>query len=249
MSDKLVVLAKNRAEMVEAQTQSVGWALNKLQETQANISEAQENLDLAQVNGWKTRGWLNVRRREVKRRDYYEKIHAALNAGYVIIPNFPIDVFAIRTNRTYPLKHYSENWSQDRTQKSEVLPLGEGEHFDSVPEQRQHEIQNRYLPGRTPDAPGSTMHYWASNLQNVDFPIKAVKPAILEETSKALMLKIFDEVGCNPGRPGWNPGTGLNRKADPMVVGRIIYKTSGWSENKAVSFLITWWLDFKDIQV
>lgn len=249
MSDKLVVFAQNRAEMMEAQTQSVGWAFNKLNEIREEMAEAETNLAIAKTRKWKITGWQNVVRRTKKRVEYYEKIHAALSAGYVIVPNFPIDVFAIRTKRTSPVRHYSERWSEDRSQKSEVLALGEGEHFDSVPHQVQHEIENKYLSGYDTTAAGTTTYYWADEMGNVDFPIKTVKPAILEETDKALLLKIFDEVGCNPGRPGWNPGTGLNRKADPMVIGRIIYKTSGWQENKSVSFLITWWLDFKDITV
>lgn len=246
MSDKLVVLAKNRAEMIEAQTQSVGWALNKLTEIQSELAEAEANLDQAKQNKWKITGWQNSVRRAKKRCEYYEKIHAALEAGYVIIPNFPIDVFAVRTNRAYPLAQYNQNTSSwgdniDRTQTSEVLALGDGTHFDSVPAVR----ANTWV-----DKNGIKQYNWhADSFNDVDFPIKGVKPTILEETSKALLLKIFDEVGCNPGRQGWSPGKGLNKKADPMVVGRIKYKVGGYSEDKVVSFLITWWLDFKDITV
>lgn len=245
MSEKLVVLAKNRAEMMEAQEHSVGWAWNKLQHTRATLAEAEANLAEAKANGWKTTGWQNTRRREIKKVEYYEKIHAALSAGYVIVPNFPIDVFAVRTNRTYPLRQYSDSWNRDRSVKPDILAIGDGEHVDSIPHQLQHEREVRNYE----DKLIKRDYYWASAMRSVDFPIKTVKPAILEETSKALLLKIFDEVGCNPGRPGWNPGTGLNRKADPMVIGRIHYKVGGWAENRIVSFLITWWLDFKDITV
>ena len=246
MDDKLVVLAKNRAEMLEAQTQSVGWAWQKLQHTKAMLIEAETNLAEAKKNGWKMSGWQKTRRRELKRLQYYEKVHAALSAGLVIIPNFPIDVFAIRTNRRYPVHQYATNdreWGDgvNRTQRGDDLPIGEGQYFDSEPV---------VLRKQLTDGEGKKLYKrWADSYNPVDFPIKAVKPAILEETSKALLLKIFDEVGCTPGRPGFNPGTGLRRKGDPMVVGRIIYKTDGWSENRTVSFLITWWLDFKDITV
>lgn len=246
MSDKLVVFAQNRVEMMEAQTQSVGWAFNKLNEIREELAEAEMNLEVAKTRKWKITGWQNVVRRIKKRVEYYEKIHAALSAGYVIVPNFPIDVFAIRTRRNHPVKHYNmstSSWGDqvDRTQKSEVLALGEGEHVDSIPIVRANV---------STEASGNKQYQWyADEFKDVDFPIKTVKPTILEETDKALLLKIFDEVGCNPGRPGWNPGSGLNRKADPMVIGRIIYKTGSWSEDKSVSFLITWWLDFKDITV
>lgn len=245
MSDKLVVLAKNRAEMVEAQTQSVEWAFNKLQHTRAVLEEAEANLTLAAEQMWQTSGWERVVKREKKKVQYYEKIHAALSAGYVIIPNFPIDVFAIRTNRNYPLKHYSDSWGRDRSQHSEVLALGEGNHVDSVPRER----QMTYRAGTMGESQKfDKTYYWADDFRDVDFPIKGVKPAVLEETSKALLLKIFDEMGCTPGRSIRHQDTRFNRKADPMVVGRIIYK-EGSKQERAVSFLITWWLDFKDITV
>lgn len=244
MSEKLVVLAKNRAEMMEAQTQSVGWAFNKVQHARAVLAEAETNLNIAAENMWNTSGWKKTLKREKKRVQYYEKIHAALEAGYVIIPNFPIDVFAVRTQRNYPLKHYSTSWSQDRDHKSEALALGEGDHVDSVT----HQSMQTYPPGTFGESQKyDRNYYWADDFKDVDFPIKGVKPAILEETSKALLLKIFDEVGCTPGRNIRQQETRFNLKADPMVVGRILFKDGG--KEKAVSFLVTWWLDFDDITV
>ena len=78
--------------------------------------------------------------------------------------------------------------------------------------------------------------FWADEFQDVGFPFTMAKPQILDATGKAMARKIFDEVGILPRR---------RAKGDPMVVGRIIYKGSGYDE-KSISFLITWFVDTKD---
>lgn len=236
--DKLVVFARNRAEMMEAQTQSVAWADAKLKEHNWLLAEAEDNLEQAREAGWKLDGFQRQRRTAERKVEYYEKIYAALSAGYVIVPNFPIDIFAIRTARDYPLRNYvttTSQWRQsDHEQSSEVLALGVGEYKDSLP------TVKRYSAGKN-DKDQTLYKEYADDFQDVDFPIKTVKPVIVEEVSKALALKIFDEIGISPSR---------RRKGDPMIVGRVIFKTSGgWSEDKSVSFLLTWWLRFEDITV
>lgn len=246
MSD-LVVFAKNRTEMMGAQAQLVQWADGKLAEARALLEEAATNLAHAKEQDWKLSGWYRQRLTAQKKVEFYEKIHAALAAGYVIVPDFPIDIFAIRTERTYPVKHYSttnHTWSDnvDRTQHSELLPIGTGDYHDSQPLEKRG-------PEKKTDTGETVYGQWADAFKDVDFPIKAVRPVILEETSKALALKIFDEIGCLPGRPGWRPNRVPGRKGvDPMVIGRITYRYNQYHQ-KTVSFLIAWWLKSSDITV
>ncbi len=248
MSD-LVVFGRNRADMLTAQNSMIEWASGALTESQAHLAEIVQNLELANANGWPVAGWETERRRAQKKVEYYEKIHGALAAGYVIVPNIPVDVFAIRTKRTYPVQQYVESTNEfdvrgDRTQRGQALAIGSGEYHDSEPFQR---------AGEHKTSEGKTIYVqWADKFNPVDFPIKAVMPVILEETSKALALKIFDEVGINPGRPGWSPSRVPNvRGVDPMVIGRVVYKQPDRRRNggKIVSFLITWWLKPSDILV
>lgn len=252
MSD-LTVFAKNRSQMMESQNQLIDWAATKLNEELANLVDVTANLEQAKQGKWKLSGWQNQKRIAQKKVDFYQKIAAALEAGYVIVPDFPIDIFAVRTNRAYPIERYATNQSQygdtaDRTQRSEVLPISEGRYVDSEPVVHQNLLT---------DGENKTFYKrWAAEYKDIDFPIKAVKPAILDETSKALALKIFDEIGCNPGRKGWNPTRqAMSRGADPMVIGRVIFRRSNDSlqyargETKSVSFLIAWWLKTSDIEV
>jgi hypothetical protein len=245
--DNLIVFAKNRTEMAEAQQAGVSWVSNKLAEHQAILLEAQTNLDIAKKNKWQTQGWARCVTRAKKKVEYYEKLLAGVSAGYTIIPAFPIDVFAIRTKRAYPTPMYSTSRSEwsgtDKTQRGSGLALGEGEHFDSQP------LVSRAVDTRTAEGKPDWYKFWADEYQDVDFPIKMVKPAIIEEVSRAMALKIFDEIGMLPGRPAFNSRNRMTLGADPIVVGRILFPRGGWSGPKVVSFLITWWLDFKDITV
>jgi hypothetical protein len=252
MNKNLVVFAKNRAELQQSQNQMMEWANFRLNAELENLNDVTANLEYAKKNKWNLTGWRKQKTVAQRKVDYFQKMYAALSAGYVIVPDFPIDVFAVRTNRNYPIEFYettSSTWNNaDRTQSSEALPIGEGRYVDSEPKEFYKQLKG---------ADDNTLYqHYAGEFKDVDFPIKTVKPAILDETSKALALKIFDEIGCNPGRPGWTPGRGVRRGADPMVIGRIIYRStndspgSRWGRNfKTVSFLITWWLNTKDIDV
>jgi hypothetical protein len=73
--------------------------------------------------------------------------------------------------------------------------------------------------------------------ENIRFPFTFAKPQILKATSRAMALKVFDELGCLPAP---------NRRArptagDPIIVGRIVHK-EGWSE-KVFTFMVAWFMD------
>lgn len=241
MSDDLIVFARNRQEMQAAQVTTVAWAEKKLSETSAQLVEAEQNIEAARVGGLKIDGFRSAASVVRNKLKFYEKMKAALEAGYVIVPNFPIDVFAIRTARDYPVGAYVENSSSgwDNTdlskQGTDRPALGDGEYHSDRAVVRQ-ETHTRVKDDK---GQGLTRYNrWLDGFQEVDFPIKMVQPTIISETSRALSLKIFDEIGILPER---------RQKSDPMVVGQIIYKR-GWQE-KRVSFLITWWLRESDLTV
>lgn len=246
MSSNLVVFAENHAQMIESQLQMVEWASGKLAEHQGYLAEATENLEIATTNKWKISGWKNVQRVARKKVEFYEKIHANLVAGYVIVPNFPMDIFAIRTLRHFPVEQYEVNtqyWNTtDRLQRGQSLPIGQGHYVDSEP--------NETTMAMDTNEKGETIYgHWAESFRDIDFPIKAVKPVILDRTSKALQAKVFDEIGILPGRPAFQRRMrGLPGK-DPMVIGRVIYSKNRWSGDKSVSFLICWWLNAGDLEV
>lgn len=247
MSD-LVVFGKSREEMIAGQTEMVGWVQSQIQEANIALDEAIQNVDIAARSGWGLDKWNAAERKVRKKVEYYAKILAALQSGYVIIPDFPIDVFAIRTKRSFPVAQYTttrDQWDMsDRTNRGQALAIGEGQYVDSQPQTQTYALE------RNQETQSITKwRHYSSEFNDIDFPMKAVKPIILEETSKALALKIFDEVGLIPGRPRIQRRINNQRGVDPMVIGRILYARGGWNGPKAVSFLITWWLKPSDILV
>ena len=59
-----------------------------------------------------------------------------------------------------------------------------------------------------------------------------MKPRVLQATQHAMAMQIFDELGVMPAV----------KKTDPVVIGRII-----GPGNKEMSFLISWFIDRKDL--
>jgi hypothetical protein len=220
--------------MVESQFQMTDWAENRLREARRNLTDIEINLEQAQENGWHLRGWQDQRRIAKKQVEFYEKVHAALAAGYVIIPDFPMDIFAVRTKKNYPDPNaYDSNrdWQDtNREQQSEAPALGEGQYVSNLPVVKQTKYQ---------DGENTKNHNWSSDFKPVDFPIKLVQPIVLEKTGKALEQKIFDVVGICPPKP---------KGKDPMIIGRINFRQRG-DVRKSVSFLIAWWMDTRDLEV
>lgn len=239
MSDDLIVFARNAPEMRAAQATSVIWAAGKLEEARGFLTEMEENLEHAREAKWKVSGFqsaASVARQKVR---FYEKLHAALEAGYVIVPNFPIDVFAIRTAREIPVNNYelsSSQWMGDSftKQHTDRPALGDGDYHADRTGAQQRTVDTKNDQGEAV----KKYERWTTEFNEIDFPIKGVRPVIIEDTSKALALKIFDEIGILPTR---------RAKGDPMVIGQIVYKR-GWQE-KRVSFLIAWWLRESDLTV
>jgi hypothetical protein len=243
VSKNLMVIARDAHEMKEAQLSLLGWAEDKIAYEEGGIGELEENLAHAKKNKWKWQGFQSQLSRAKKRIEYYVKIKAALEAGFVIVPSFPCDIIAIRTEYEIPSPHESsESWA-NRRQTSEAPALGKGEYKNSQP------IVKEFTT-HVPDPKDSTKmlakkSFQATEFDHFDFPLKAVRPQILDHTSKALALKIFDEIGFvapNVGSGGRNrPGT------DPMIVGHVIFK-QGYNV-KRTAFLITWWLAASDLEV
>lgn len=67
----------------------------------------------------------------------------------------------------------------------------------------------------------------------IDMPVRAMKPVLIEAVGKALELKIFDALGIAPAY----------RAADPIIAGQIRRP-----DNKGViTFFVAWWLDEQDL--
>jgi hypothetical protein len=235
---ELEVSATTPLEMSQAQDSLIAWCGQKIEAMKREASELAENLAIAIKNKWKT----DILRRHSalasKRVTFYEKIKAALEAGYCIVPNFPIDLFAIRTDRKKPKSKWYfgsyEGGSWNFMQPSAQLPVGEGE-YKSV-----HPLVQTNVDTETKD--GVTKKHYsehATDFDEVTFPIQMAKPKIMESVSRAMALKIFDQIGL------FAQGTG-----DPIITGEIVDPRSANgnpTNNRRVTFIIAWHLNVRDL--
>ncbi len=233
------VIAKSPSEMEAAQRSLILWAARKIQFQKQEIAEAEEQLRIAKERKWETAAW----RKEVTKREnqanYFRKIKAALEAGYYIVPPFPIDIFAIRTDRKAP-RHMTGESRDNHDQLPSVLPIGEGRYVDPKPTRESYvEVEKRqdYKTNQMVDK--NITYYHATGFEDVTFPFKLARAEVKEAAINAMGLKIFDTLGVLP----------RTRKPDPVVCGQIYVPNKKlwrhYEVNEAVTFFVAWWLDTK----
>ena len=166
---------------------------------------------------------------------FYKRMLIALEKGYQIVPSFPVTAFAIRTDRKKPLKMWTTDWRRRHTQESKSLPEGEGEYKNPFPI-----VYSETVVKETPTSP-EMRAAWAEHWQDLEFPISMSKPKIMEATTRAMALNIFDEIGI---LPGFAPA---ESKGDPMIIARM--KVPNWvgANQRWVSFIIAWHLDTRTL--
>lgn len=231
---EIIVMARNKHEMEAAQTELVAWAGRKVGRARADFEDLEANVAKAREAKWAVKPWERRAAIAKKRVIYYEKIMAALEAGFVIVPNFPMSTFAIRTSKG-PRKNLNSSkasWNLTvKAQEPDGSPVGAGENVNPFA------LQNTWRE-REKDEDGDKVrrHYTESDEHDeVDFPLAMAKPLMLADTSRAMALKIFDELGVLPE----------GGRGDPMVIGQVKFK-NGYTE-RSVSFLIAWWVDSREL--
>lgn len=230
------VIATTPAAMIEAQKSLISWADRKIEAIKLESKEAVEQLAISVERKWKTDAWRRQVAKYERRVEFYEKIKAALNAGYYIVPPFPIDIFAIRTKRESPKEKDSE-YQNNHDQEAQILPPGEGRYVSPVPVTESYADTKTLSDGKVKEI----TRYYASEFSDVEFPFKLAKAEIRDATNAAMALGIFDRMGVLP----------RTRSPDPLVCGQIIVpnQPSYYSGDslKAVTFFVAWWLDTKTL--
>lgn len=236
MPADFTVIATTPAAMIEAQKSLIVWAERKIEAVRLESREAVEQLAIAVQRKWKTDAWRRQVAKYQSRIEFYEKIKAALNAGYYIVPPFPIDVFAIRTNKELP-KPMDSTHRDNHDQPAQILPVGEGRYVDPKPLRDSYTDQVMGSDGK----PRAVTHYHAIDFAEVDFPFKLARSEIRDATNAAMALGIFDRIGVLP----------RVRSPDPLVCGEIIVPNQpryyGQDNMKKVTFFVAWWLDTKTL--
>lgn len=225
--DDIQLTATTPDQMVQSQQSLIAWFEKKIARLKEEAWDLEKEKLIAKRNKWRTAAFDRHHKIALKRVDYYVKIREALLDGYFIVPNFPVDLFALRTTAKNVKPDKINYWSTVHfEQKTSGLPMGEGEYKNPAPLTMQRDYT---------DANGKQGRwYWAEDWKEMEFPLSMAKPVIMEATERAMALKVFDRFGIMPS---------TQRNDDPMIIGQIT-KTEGY-RTKIVSFIIAWYLDTK----
>lgn len=237
----IAVTAENADEMKQCQGAIIDWCSSKVDQLEAEWKEVRDAYDYAVKQKWRNDVLKRQSERAFKRFDFYKRMLIALEHGYQIVPSFPVTAFAIRTDKKNPLRMYTTSWQQKHTQEPPVLPTGEGEYKNPFPLVRELQI--------TPATKTTSekKSYWADSWKDLEFPLSMAKPQIMEATTRAMALKIFDDVGI---LPGYHPSEGTRPpRGDPIIVARLLHPgtTHKWATKRYVTFIIAWHLNTADL--
>lgn len=229
--DDLLVVAEKPDELQAAQSRMIAWATSRVAEVRREIQIADEGLENARKRKYPTGPFRAMAKRMREELTYYEKMRDALTAGYVIVPNFDVQLFAIRTTRLLPEpRTLQSTWTKrplPNDERADASASGSGEYHSPAPQ------VSRWSEQGTQDGKSVTV-YKVRPIGFVDpkYPAVMCKPQVLDATERAMALKIFDQFGC----------TTKTRKEDPIITGQII-RPGG----RVVSFLVAWWIDTADL--
>lgn len=219
------------SEMISAQSNLIQWCKNKLDALINESNELKLAFEHAKKSKWKFSTLENQYKSSIKKISFYEKMRAALNNGYFIVPNFPIQMFAIKTNDNNPKRQFTYSYWGDKKQKAKELPMNSGEYKNPFPIVENNSWKETDGNGNVKEKDSSYAKEW----DDFEFPITMAKPDIMEAYTRAESLKIFDQFGIMPAV----------KNEDPVIIGQIIRK-QGY-RTKTISFMIAWHLNTKDL--
>lgn len=238
------LVARSPEEMKAAQGGLLAWLKDKLTEIEIEVRELNTGLEEARRNNWATNALTRARNRTISLETFYFKVLMAVEAGYVIIPEFPIDVFAIRVTRlnlTAEARMQRDDWGWPmiNDEQADRAPAGTGEYRN--PSQLVKHYENKKKEG---DKKVTERWTHASKWQDqIVFPMIAARPVVMNATAEAMALKVFDQIGiCRPVSQGRTVSYG---KGDPLILGQILHRRA--SRIKIVSFIIAWHLNLNDL--
>jgi hypothetical protein len=224
------VVAYTPHELAAAQGNVRGWCAENIRRLLVERKDAEANLEAAKRAKFRTKPFKEVIARSDRRIEYYKKIGAAIKLGYMIVPNFDMELFAVRTNKHTPRGRATTSSWQGFGQTGETLPVGVGRYVDDVP--FEESVTDTVTNSAGKEVKETTR--WPTRFdERIEFPVQLVKPSILAATRDAMRQKVFDQIGIVRG-------SYVGRRADPIVCGRVLDRTRN---NKAVTFFIAWWLD------
>lgn len=228
-TDTLHLVATDRPSLERAHAQMIEWAKARRDKVDVDTDVESTALDLAVQNGWATAAFTRRLNLLARQRTFYAKILAALEAGYAIVPNFPMTIFAIRTTATTARAEQSRSRWARFAQPAQLLPQGDGAYRDPGPAIYQHTEQEQNSKG---EATTVTL-YTPAELGDVEFPIALARPELMTRVGEAMAVKLFDEIGVAEDAPSRGRG-------DPILIGRLLNPRRN---APSLTFFLGWYFD------
>jgi hypothetical protein len=239
--EQVHLVARSQQEMTMCRNSLAAWLTKKVGSMRVEAASLDEAAGIAATNGWALEALQRQARLAVKRTEYYEKLLAAVRAGYTIVPNIPVDLFAVRVIRKPGMRMATSTFGSANISdvQPQVLAEGEGKYVSATPLQTTwtHTEPDPHNAGKTREV----HHAEFSEFSEVAFPLQSARPMVMEATQEAMAMKLFDAIGIAPSTN--------TRSADPMIVGWVVdpRPIKVWngarSDRRHVSFLVAWHLD------
>ncbi|MGE0289361.1 MAG: hypothetical protein AB7I42_23985 [Bradyrhizobium sp.] len=233
-----LLIASDPTELVTAQNALIADVDAKRTAAIEEATAAHDMVESAKRGNISVAAAKTVHRRASSRVGYLTKIGQALRAGFVMMPDMPGDVVAVRVDRDAPsvaarrLYDWKSNIPGER---SDSLPPGKGRYVSPSQGVHTQKVQVKKSDGSIV----SVDRHCAIELRNPDgLDRRFVRPEVMTRLAAAMTMKLFDEVVCI--RP---QSTKHRRSKDPIVLGRIIDKATKTTS----AFLIAWFMDKRDI--
>jgi hypothetical protein len=230
------LVATNPTQMEESRRDLHQWLITKVESLDTDITDFNKAITTARENKWNVSGLSRLRNKAVDTQKFYAKILEAVTAGFVIVPDFPVDVFAIRVDGEMPREQIdtaSSKWGlRTMTEGADILPVGAGHYVSPLPE------VVTYTESGPPDAEQKPTKRWVretTSFNDVVFPVRAARVEVMAATAQAMALKLFDQIGICPPR----------RNPDPLIIGQICIPIR--SGEKRCSFMIAWHLNLNEL--
>ena len=235
-------VAVNSTEMVAQKAGIQSWLERKVQSIEDDIVSIQATYDAAVKHKWKSSTFKGQLEREKRKHLYYGKLLAACEAGFTVVPNMEVNVFAIRVNRgpswtsdygssTYGYHDAAPSVPDETEQR---LSVGEGRYESPLVKFREDRSQHKEIKDGK-EVTTYEVEQYCDGFREIEFPLAVAHPLVMNATARAMAMKIFDRIGMVPQ-------TRRRRyRGDPIVLGQITLK-EGYSTRTA-SFLIAWYLN------
>lgn len=256
------IVATDPVEMKAAQDDVRAWAEQKLAVIERDITEANAALNEARKNGWATSALTSARNRAVDDETFYNKILAAVESGYTIIPDFPIQVFAVRQHEqdrprsiTYQGSVSASDTGLAQPIESDCPPAGAGEYRNPQPWISSTARENKSPGAQERGEPRYYTSVYRSGgpIGPIIVPPNVARSTIMKSIAGVMKEKVFDQVGvCHPviadvATAARRVDTRARRAGDPLVIGQVLRKRVGGGPQKCVNFIIAWYLNLDEL--